>query len=178
MKMAMDAKTNTTLSPQQLIDTLHTLGVPFLHGGRGVAHTVEPDLLLASLATSPEARLRLAIIPLLLTHPTFADAAVAAVERLPQDAAITLRCYYTAAYWLQEKYRTQLAALLGSTQRLPDLFGAAIGMARYSDPDAALRALAVRQQVLSGRVLNWAGTYEHAVQTWLRQRERDAAWNH
>lgn len=165
------------LSSAQLIDALDTLGIPFLRGGSGVTTPIEPAELVAALARSPEARLRLALIPLLLAHPEFSWSVVAALAQAAPDAAITLRCYYTAAYWLQQKYWRRLTAALGVTPRLPDLFRAELGMSTYADPDVALDALAARQQVLSGRVLNWFGTYEHAVQSWLHQLEQRILWN-
>ena len=156
-------------TPRQLVDALDTLGVHFLRGGSGSPCRVTPDCLLAALATSSETRLRLAIIALMLARPEFSEHVVAAWQQLSPESAVTLQCYYTAAYWLQRKYWTRLTALLNQMSPLPDHFGVMLGVAPDGDPDAALRALAVRQQRLSGRTLNWAGTYEHAVQSWLRQ---------
>lgn len=175
--MIRNLNTDTALAPSQLVDALNSLSVSFLRGGSGVASQIEPDQLLVALAGSPEARLRLALIPLLLEHPEFSCAVLAALPHAPPDAAVTLRCYYTAAYWLQQKYQTRLTAALGVTPPLPDLFRAELGLATYADPDTALHALADRQRLLSGRVLNWFGTYEHAVQSWLRQLEQKLSWN-
>ena len=181
--MRTDLKTTrNTFTQSQLVDALDAFGVRFLRGGSGVGGLIEPDKLLAALAGSPEARLRLALIPLLLARPKFSLAVLTALPHTPPDAAITLRCYYTAAYWLQQKYQARLTAALGITPPLPDLFLAELGLSTYTDPDTALHALAARQQILSGRVLNWFGTYEHAVQSWLRQveqrpLEQQRSWN-
>jgi hypothetical protein len=164
-------------TPSQLVDALNLLGVSFLRGGSGAATAVAPGELLAALAASAEARLRLALIPLLLAHPEFAVYVPTVCKQLPTAAAVTLCCYYTAAHWLQRKHHARLLATTGSVQPLPDLFGAELGLVTYTDPDAALHALAARQQALSERVLNWFGTYEHALQTWLRQLDHDAQWN-
>jgi len=129
---------------------------------------MEPDRLLVALAQSSEARLRLAIIPLMLTRPEFSEHVVAAVERLSPESAVTLQCYYTAAYWLQLKYWTRLTSVLIKMSPLPDHFGVMLGVPPDDDPDVALRALAFRQQTLSGRILNWVGTYEHAVQSMVQ----------
>ena len=132
---------------------------------------------MAGLAASDEARLRLALIPLLLTHPEFAAHSRAALRQTSSAAAVTFRCYYTAALWLQLRYQERLTACVGPFRPLPDLFGKELGLGPYTDPDGALQALAVQQQRLTGRALNWYGTYEHAVQTWLRQLEQQAQWN-
>ncbi|MBI3958743.1 MAG: hypothetical protein HY328_08035 [Chloroflexi bacterium] len=165
-----------TPQPSELVDALNTLGVLFLCGGAGAPRTIEPDALLAALATTPEARLRLALIPLLLAHPEFAEDVHDALLVLPSDVAVTLRCYYTAAYWLQLKYHTCLAAMRGQKPQLPDLFGEELHLPKQMTPDAALHALALRQQELTGRILNWRGTYEHAIQNWLCFVEHDNRW--
>lgn len=148
----------TALKQSELIDALDTLGVLFLRGGSGIPKTLAPDALMAALATSPEARLRVALIPLLLAHPEFAENATEALQVLPSDAALVLRCYYTAAHWLQAKYRTRIATLCGDQPALPDLFGEELGLLGESRPDSALRSLARCQQKLSGREINWLGT--------------------
>jgi hypothetical protein len=58
----------------ELVELLNQLDVPFLAGGApvGRSSSVTPSVLLARLAASPEARLRLAAIPLLLRHPELA----------------------------------------------------------------------------------------------------------
>lgn len=174
--MTAEMKTAVALTPSQLVDALDALGVPFLRGGCGAAIEVEPGDLLAALATSSEARLRLALIPLLLAHPEFSAYAVAALQQLSPTAAVTLRCYYTAAVWLQGKHRAQITVALGHTHPLPDLFGAELEMATFTDPDAALYALALRQRELTGLTLNWLGTYEHAAQSWIRFMKYDNRW--
>lgn len=157
------------LTPTQLVDALNTLSVPFIGGGSGTDHWIETSVLLAALADSNEARLRLSLIPLLLSYPQFSADVNLALARLSPAAAITLRCYYTAAYWLQYKCRTRIETCLGSTHMLPDLFSGELGLSAYDTTDQALRALAIRQQELTGYVLNWYGTYEHGVTTWLKQ---------
>ena len=170
--MATDLSDTAVLTPQQLVDALDTLGVHFLRGGLGAHVRAGPAALLAGLAASAGARLRLALIPLLLARPEFAHDAGSALQQMSPAAAVTFRCYYTAACWLQVKHRGRLTACLGPVRPLPDLFGEELGLAAYTDPDAALRALGAKQQVLSGRALNWCGSYEHAARTWLRQRDR------
>jgi hypothetical protein len=124
--------------------------------------------LLSALTASPEARLRMALIPLLLAHPEFAKDVHEAERRLPTESIVVLRCYFTAAHWLQAKYRSELLALYGVQPVLPDLYGDVLGAADHTSADSALEALSLRQQQLTGISLNWQGTYEHAAQSWLR----------
>ena len=174
--MISNLKRESALTPAQLVAALDSLGVHFLRGAADAALTVKPTALLAALAASPEARLRLALIPLLLAHPEFSAYAVAALQQSSPTAAVTLRCYYTAAVWLQGKHRARITVALGHTQPLPDLFGAELELATYTEPDAALYALALRQRELTGLTLNWLGTYEHAAQSWVRFMEYDNQW--
>lgn len=170
--------TMSSVSSSDLVDALDTLGVPFLLDGTSKTVTLEPGILLAALAASPEARLRMSLIPLLLAHPEFAEDVETALGRLSADAAIVLRCYYTAAHWLQAKYRTQIVNLRGDQPVLPDLFSEELGLPGESKPDIALHALAFHQQRLTGRIINWLGTYEHAAQNWLRFVEHEDRWQH
>ena len=165
------------LTPTQLVDALHTIGVPFVRGGSGARHAVEPSVLMAALAESGEARLRLALIPLLLSHPAFAAETKRALDRLSPAAAITLRCYYMAADWLQAKYQPRIERALGAMPSLPDLFSTELGLSSAETAEESLRALATRQQQLTGRVLNWVGTYEHGLKTWLHYLELQRQWH-
>lgn len=164
------------IPPAELVDALNTLGVCFMRGGNGVPSTFAPGVLLSALARSPESRLRMALIPLLLAHPEFATEVREVAESLPPDRAILLRCYYTAAYWLQAKYRNRLQAIRGVQPSLPNLFGEELGLTEQIVPDSALRVLALRQQERTGIALNWLGTYEHAAQSWLRFTEYEKRW--
>jgi hypothetical protein len=66
--MITKQKKEHAFTPAQLVAALDSLGVPFLRGASGSAVTLEPVALLAALVASNEARLRLALIPLLLAH--------------------------------------------------------------------------------------------------------------
>ena len=63
--------------------------------------------LIAELAKSNEARLRLALIPLFLKHPEFAAHVRKTATSLNKTARTTLQCYYSAAVCLQQKYRSR-----------------------------------------------------------------------
>lgn len=172
----LGSTTENPIPPAELVDALNTLGVFFLQGDVGVARRIGPAALLTALASSPEARLRMALIPLLLAHPEFAPEARAIALSLPAHQAIVLRCYYTAAYWLRAKYGNRLEAVCGPQPALPDLFGKELGIPEQSTPDNALHALAKHQQEQLGVSLNWLGTYEHAAQNWLRFYEQEKRW--
>ncbi|MEZ0396957.1 MAG: hypothetical protein ABWK53_11090 [Anaerolineales bacterium] len=121
-------------------------------------------LLLTALAQSGEARLRLALIPLFLEHPEFAEYAQDAADRLEFPARLTLQCYYMAAFCLQRILAT-------SGRLLPDLFSGALNLHLGGDPEENLRALTERQRELSGAAVNWLGTYQHAAQIWRKGME-------
>jgi hypothetical protein len=158
----------------ELAQALAALDVPFIAGAshQRIAALSQPAALLASLAASDEARLRLALIPLLLRRPEFARHAVAALRLMPPAAQTCFKCYYTAAVRVQEKHRRRLETVLGRVDLLPDLFSAELGVSERTDPDDALRILAMRQRHLTGRSINWLGTYEHGADRLLKGLER------
>jgi hypothetical protein len=160
------------LSGDTLAAELNRLGVPFVRGATRATVAAQPAALLANLASSPEARLRAAIIPLLLWRPRLASAAPVAVDRLSPDAQTVLKCYYTAALLLQSKYAGRLAALHAEDLPLTDYFSHQLGLMRSGRCDLRLAALARRQAALSGEAINWLGTYEHAADSFLSRQER------
>lgn len=129
----------------------------------------QPVTLLATLAEQNEARLRLGIIPLLLRHPDLAAMIPAAVRRVVPHRRAVLKLYYTAALLLQQKYAGRLELYLGRSVPLIDWYSAELGVPIQGDPDRRLRILARAQREQSGLALNWLGTYEHAVERFVRQ---------
>ncbi|MCL4506203.1 MAG: hypothetical protein M1434_10065 [Chloroflexi bacterium] len=97
-------------TPDELVGALDALGVHFLSGGDSSprARSLAPAELLAQLAAQPDARLRLAIIPLLLCRPEFASAAPTALEQLTEQRRQTFKLYYTAAAECVNDYATTL----------------------------------------------------------------------
>jgi len=170
--------TAADLRDERLIAELDALGVRFLWRLVPVEVAGEPDpaTLLASLAASTEARVRLAIIPLLLHRPDFAAHVPEAVEASPACARLYLMCYYTAARYLQSMHWSQLTRLDGARVLLPDLFSVELGLEDVTEPDAGLASLAQRHAALSGEAINWLGTYQHAAERWLARLERERAW--
>ena len=166
------------ISGEQLSGALKSLGVAFILDEMAPEDSLsrQPTQMLAALAASDEARLRLALIPLLLQHPEFSAYASAADRRLSHQKRVTLRCYYTAARYLQQKYRSRLDALPGHTLWLPDLFSTELQLKNASDPEIGLNELGRRHQQLSGLHINWRGTYEHAALRYFTHLERKKEW--
>jgi hypothetical protein len=163
------------LTPDELVGVLDALDVPFLAGGVPSA-TVSPAELLKGLANAPEARLRAAIIPLLLRHPEFATGASVAASALTGTARWTLELFYTAAALLQRKYAARLYAQFGAQPALPDLFRAELRLGPSADVESALRRLGERHTALVGLTANWVGTYEHTAECFIEYVERRARW--
>ncbi len=162
----------------ELADLLHALDLPFVWGDAQCAPALPADLtsVVVALAGSAEARLRLALIPLFLRHPAFAQYAQTAATQLSGDPLLVLRCYYTAAYFLQQIHQAQLHALFGARTPLPDLFSADLALSSVRTPATGLQALAARHRMLSGRAINWWGTYEHGAQRFLHYCEKRQRW--
>ncbi len=161
------------LSPatgDQLASALHGLGVNFLWGAMNADDSLykQPARLVAALAESNEARLRLSLIPLFLGHPEFAAFVRKTAESLDKSGRITLQCYYSAAVFLQKKYRARLSVLIGEKPSLPDRFSRDLELQITNDPEKDLQLPALRHQEISGAQVNWLGTYQHAAQIWMR----------
>lgn len=169
--------TTSVSSTDELVGALDARGVPFLTGGmqspRALALT--PDELLLGLARDTDARVQLAVIPLLLVHPEYAEVVPAVASQLEGSNQLTFRFYYTAAYFLQRKYWGELSQVIGKHQMLPDLFSFLLAI-QETEPDAALVALGKRHQTLSGEPFNWRGTYEHAAKRLLKHLELRQTW--
>ena len=153
-----------------MASALHILGVNFLFGETSADALLhkQPDRLIAALAASREARLRLSLIPLFLEHPEFSKYTRTAAQGLEKSAQVLLQCYYTAAVLLQRKHWVELELLEGEKPSLPDLFSQKIGLALSTNSAQDLQALAQRHETLSGLRINWLGTYQHAMRVWMR----------
>jgi hypothetical protein len=152
----------STITGDQLANALYVLNVKFLFGGDANDASLhrQPARLIAALAESDEARLRLALIPLFLQHPEFSIDVRETARQLPAPARLTLQCYYSAAVFL--------AQIRQGPTSLPDYFSGDLQLKTTDDPRANLGALADRHRQLSGEAVNWLGTYQHAAQIWMR----------
>ena len=164
------------LTNTQLVDALNGLGVHFLAGGSGATVPLDPATLLVRLAQNSEARLRLALIPLLLVHPEHALFVRPAVQQLPVGPKLTLQCYYTAAHLLQRQHSDELLNLLDKQTLLPDLFSVELKIIEAADVESKLSHLAQQHRQLSGRAINWLGTYQHAARRLISRLQHERAW--
>jgi hypothetical protein len=162
---------------ETLVAELEQLGVRYI--ARQVPCAVTelraPDLLLADLIRQPSARVRGAVIAVLLAHPEFASAVLAALSRLSPPEGRMLRYLYTAACLLQEEYADRLKRLAPTDwQRLPDLFSSGLGLPTAGTPRERLNLLGDLCQRDTGTIVNWAGSYEHVARQLLRRWEVEA----
>ena len=164
----------TTYSGAQLANALYALDVDFVLSNKDKASPLKrkPLQLIVSLAESDESRLRLSLIPLFLRHPEYAKYVRSASKSISPAAFLTLQCYYTAAVWLQRKYRERLDALIGKKRTLPTLFSKELLTSIEKSPDENLQTLARRHQELSKKHINWLGTYEHGAQRFMIHLEK------
>ena len=162
-----------TVSDDQLVSELWARDVQFLMGRQlNSTRLLEPANFIALLAQSENARLRLSLIPLFLRHPDLSGEAEKADKLIStQEKQVVLRFFYTAAILLQKKYHGRIRDLFGEQSSLPDLFSVQVGVSLDVPPDQALSQLAERHRILSGRFVNWTGTYKHAAEVWLKQME-------
>lgn len=95
----LSMRQTSTTTGDQLANALYVLGVNFIRGGKDtdVSLSSHPSRLIAALAQSNEARLRLSLIPLFLEHPEYASRVRAVAKKLDPTAQLTLQCYYSAA---------------------------------------------------------------------------------
>lgn len=166
-------------SADRLVTELNRLGVHFVTGGEleQSAPSLSPAELLAGLASQSEARLRLALIPLLLVHPELATAVFGALAQLTQQQQLTLKLLYTAAVILQQCHAEQLQAFLGRYDALPNQFATDLGIPMVGDCLDRLKQLGERHRALSGLAINWVGTYRHAADRLLRQLSLEVQWS-
>ncbi len=168
------------LTTDELVGALDSLDVHFLTGGESSrsARNITPADLLAQLAAQPDARIRLAIIALLLRRPEFALALPSAVEQVKGETQQLLKLYYTAGVLLQRLYHHSLEHLLGAQPLLPNLFGSDLGVSLVSEPHEDLQRLGEQHALLTGLNINWAGTYEYAAQRLIKRLEHEVLWTH
>ncbi|MGB0383287.1 MAG: hypothetical protein ACPGWR_00560 [Ardenticatenaceae bacterium] len=171
-----------TPTGDELVGALNQLEVHFLSGEARQA-TLSPAQLIAGLAMQANTRMRLALIPLLLSHPNFAPDAKDAASALSGTVALNLKLFYTAAMLLQHRYNEQLDKLLGKREPLPDWFSQELGISLtdFADGQASLwdkrlKELGERHKVLLGVKANWAGTYHHGAKRLIKRLRCEIEW--
>lgn len=182
--VAPDPRMTQVITPyaveEQIVAELELLGIRYLsrQTSERATQVRAPELLLADVVRQPSARVRAAIIAILLAHPEFSDAILAALQRSGPAEQATLRMFYTAAVLLQQTYSDRLQQALGSRWRaLPDLFSDEIGLSPIGTPHQRLIRLGQKHRHKTRIAVNWAGTYENVAQRLLRSWELEASWN-
>jgi hypothetical protein len=162
---------------ERIVAELGLLGIRYL--SRRTAIQAErlrsPDTLLVDLIRQPSARVRSAVIAVLLAHSEYAAAVPAALEQLGPTERLTLQLFYTAAVLLQQEHAERLRAFV--VDRLPDQFSAELGLPETVSPRERLEALGRQHRQRTQAHVNWTGTYESVVQHLLRSWELEARWN-
>lgn len=139
---------------------------------------LSPQVLIPALVQQPNARLRHALISLLLARPDLWRAVELARGAMPRPAQLRLMVFYSAAMLLQEIHRAELQAQQGSRwQMLPDLYAEALGLQRHDSASKRLKGLARIHGELSGQAVNWDGSYRQAAAHLLHQWELSRRWN-
>jgi len=163
---------------ERLVAELELLGIHYL--SRQTAERAEsvrpPAVLLADLVGRPSARVRTAVIAVLLSHPDLAEALPAALERLSPAERQALLFFYTAAVLLQQQYAARLRHYV-AWRPLSDRFTVNLGLPSSVTIREQLAALGRRHRQQTGKAVNWTGTYEKVVRCLLRSWELEAQWN-
>lgn len=159
-----------------IISNLEQLGIEFLLSGENEfeKEILDPETIIALLASSNESRFRLTLIPLFIQFPNLASKVPVVFENLTPSAKITLQFYYCAAMFLQQKYKNRLISLATYEATLPIMFENQLDFVVGNDPEDNLRKLCQNHQLISGRLINWYGTYEHAMHRLLEHWENQS----
>jgi len=176
--MAVTHPATVDLEEERLVAELALLGIRYLSRQTPdqASKARPPEILLADLVCQPSARVRAAVIAVLLAHPEYAAAVPAALERLLPRERLTLQWFYMAAVLLQQEHAPRLRPFLTRWQWLPDLFSAELGLPAEGRPLERLALLGSQQRHRTRAAVNWAGTYEGVAHKLIRRWEREARW--
>ena len=122
---------------ERLVGELAQLGVNYLSRQENVETIPRlPRIILAELVRQQSSRVRTALISLLLANPQYASQIPAALKRLGARDSLTLKLFYTAAVFLQQKYAGLLKKFSRSSwTELPDLFSSELAISGDSLQD-------------------------------------------
>jgi hypothetical protein len=165
---------------EKLVAELELLGIRYL--SRQTIYRAKnvrpPEDLLADLIQQPSARVRAAVIAVLLVHPEYADTVPTALLNLPAREQWTLRLFYVAAVLMQRAFAESLGKRLGGQWKwLPPLFAEEIGVSTEGNLREELILLGREHQRRTQMVVNWVGTYEDVARRLLRQWELEQQWS-
>jgi hypothetical protein len=115
---------------ETLVAKLRGQGITYLAPSDAVATAPIPSegALLVALLEQPDARLRLALIPLFIRHTALAGCVRSLVDQIDHKLVIELQTYYMAAVYLQRFWKSRLSFYLDTTTLLPDLFSQQLGL--------------------------------------------------
>jgi len=137
-----------------------------------------PATLLADLMRQPSARVREAVIAVLLAHPAYAQAVPAALTQLSASEQLALRFFYSASVLLQRQYADALRPHVAERwQWLPDLFSQDLGLATQGTPQERLGRLGAAHRAHTRSAVNWTGTYDNVARKLLRRWSLEHRWN-
>lgn len=125
-----------------------------------------PAELLAALCDHPEARMKMAMIALLLRQPSFGQYVPDAFTLVKNKAYF--QCYTTAAFYLQQLYQNELTRYFGAQPFLQNWFAALFQTAPNASAEQGLQTVAVQQAHWVNPFTNWLGGYQHVAQRMLR----------
>jgi hypothetical protein len=165
---------------EKLVAELWLLGIRYLsrRSPYPAGKVRPPETLLADLVRQPSARVRAAVIAVLLAHPEYAEAVPAALAKLASYERLILQGFYMAAVLLQQEHVHRMRPLLAARWRwLPDLFSTEWGLPAEGTPRERLGALAREHRHRAQATVNWAGTYEQVARQLLRQWQAEIQWN-
>ena len=165
---------------EKLVAELELMGVRYL-SRQTVYQAIgirPPASLLADLIRQPSARVRLAVIAALLSHPEYAESVPAALTQLSPSEQLTLKLLYTAACLTQREYADRLRHFMADRWHwLPELFSAEFSLPAEGTPRERLTSLGEAHRRLTGAAVNWAGSYANVVERLLRRWELERAWS-
>jgi hypothetical protein len=166
---------------EELVAELELLGVRYLsrQSSYQASRVRPPETLLADLVRQPSARVRAAVIAVLLAHPEYADAVPKALQHLRAAERLTLETFYAAAVLLQQEHADRLRAFLGTRWRpLPDPREATpqLNLPDDGTPSERLAWLGREHQRWSGTMVNWAGSYEQVARRLMRRWDMERRW--
>lgn len=165
---------NVDRDREALVGRVRELGLRFLapsDAEAGELTNLPAPELIARLVAHPDARLRLALVPLLILHPDWATQVQSAVEQLTEPARTELQAFYTAAVYLQRLWRTRLGFYLGDFPLLPDLYSCALGLPPADERfgKTGLHALAEWHASRSPDPYNWLASYTKVMDLLFEQ---------
>lgn len=178
--MPKDETSEALSEEERLVAELELLGIRYL--SRQSAYQANqvrpPEVLLADLVRQPSARVRTAVIAVLLSRPEYAEAVPAALKQLRSPERLALQSFYMAAMLLQQEHANRLQAFLATRwQWLPDLFSAELELPAKGTPRERLVLLGRKHRHWTKAAVNWVGTYEQVVHKLIHHWERETQWS-